>query len=771
MPLEGDWTKGGEPPTQAGHSLAIETPLGEDALLLTTLDGVETVSRGFVYTVEMLTDAADSDVCGLIGKPVTLWLRHDIAAERRPLHGHVRHLTRLGVDIRGYCRWRAEVAPWLAFLTYSVDCRIYQDLSIPDILRSVFDEHQLSDYEFRLHRQYPKIDFCVQYRESAFAFVSRLMEHVGIFYSFEHYPDRHLLVVGDYSSLAKFTTPQEVTFATRAEIGEIQEFQDNYTFRPGKWALNDFDFESPTKNLHTSERTMLGFEPMKRFEIFDYPGYFLERDKGNDLTRLRIEAEEARHHEIHGAGSCAAFDPGKRFTLSPVRSDRAAMQETYFLTEVRHTASEARYFSATEEAATYSNRFAAIPARTPFRPERLTRKPVVQGPQTATVVGPVGESIYTDQYGRVRVLFHWDRRGKRDEQASCWIRVSQHSAGSHWGSLAIPHVGDEVVIGFLEGDPDRPMVIGRVHNGTNMPPLNLPRDRHKTVIRDHGDNRLIMHGKPGYERMTMVSPKNINIVAMRSAAKPLSAQVIDGVSFDDYEDGASLAELQVVYQQLLQLEGKGGATDTNKVGVYYTSPDGSQTKSQPADEGASIDINTLTEHDLNSLSVGNTNNWVGSNSNSWVNGNSNSQVNGNSTTAINGSSTTQIGNGASTTIHNGNSTFVSGNNTQVITGTNDQAIFGLNTSFIFGGSATAIMPLSVQLFVGVNSQISVGFASQVTLGLAQQYATLNAQCFGVNMQHNGINCSWDDTTVKTASGADMTTAEFMAKYSPLHIFM
>ena len=162
MALESDGARDGQAPTQAGHLLAIETTLGKDALLLTALDGVETVSRGFVYTIELLTRATETDVRKLIGQPVTLWLRNDSETDRRPLHGHVRRLTRLTTDIRGYYLWRAEVAPWLRFLTHSVDCRIYQNLTIPEILRSVFDEHGLTHHEFHLHGQYPKLDFCVQ---------------------------------------------------------------------------------------------------------------------------------------------------------------------------------------------------------------------------------------------------------------------------------------------------------------------------------------------------------------------------------------------------------------------------------------------------------------------------------------------------------------------------------------------------------------------------------------------------------------------------------
>jgi type VI secretion system secreted protein VgrG len=694
------------PPTQAGHSLAIDTPLGKDVLLLTSLEGSETVSRGFVYTIEVLTKAADADVRTLLGKPVTLWLHNESDVTRRPLHGHIRHLKRQAVDLRGFYLWQAEVAPWLWFLTHSVDCRIYQHLSIPEILRSVFDEYGVEHYGFRLREEYPKLGFCVQYRESAFAFVSRLMEHIGICYWFEHDKDRHLLVLADSSQLAEYTTPRQVTLAERGDLGEIQEFTPSYQFRPGNWALSDFDFEVPTKTLHTREQTILDIDLMKRFEVFDYPGSYLVRDRGSYLTRLRLEAEEAQHHRISGAGSWVGMEPGKRFVLAPDRSDRSANNETYFITEVRHSAREPRYFPGAEDPASYSNQFCGIPYKTPFRPERLTQWPVMHGPQTATVVGPPGETIHTDEYGRVKVLFHWDRHGKRDDTASCWVRVSQHSVGSHWGSLAIPHCGQEVVIGFLDGDPDRPLVIGRVHNGTNMPPLELPRDKHKTVIRDQSDNRIVMHGKLGQERLSIVSPKNINFVAMRSAAKPLSAQTIDNVDFDEFKDGASLVELQAVWTQLQSVPAN--SKDGAKV---FTSPSdpvpgtavpAPKTVSQTAPEGANmatnVDINSLSEHDINSLSVLNTNAWVGQNMNTWVKGDMNSEVEGKTSQEFHG--------GSDALYHDYQSQKVLGDNNTFVLGANTQEFVGINLQTTLGGNVQINILESLTWNIGFNQTVN-----------------------------------------------------------------
>jgi hypothetical protein len=305
----------------------------------------------------------------------------------------------------------------------------------------------------------------------------------------------------------------------------------------------------------------------------------------------------------------------------------------YLLTEVRHSAAEPGYFASSAEPARYSNTFICVPADVPFRPERLTEKPVVQGPQTATVVGPAGENIHTDQYGRVRLLFHWDRRGKRNEEASCWVRVSQQAAGSHWGGIAIPHVGQEVVVSFLEGDPDRPIVTGRVHNGTNMPPLNLPRDKNKTVMRDHGDNKIIMHGQPGRQWLSAVSPRAVNLVAKRSAAKPLSADIVlNGVDFDGGQDETGYDDLNALWQEL---EGKSPQT-TMAPALPDAANKAFSVDASGVDAAYQADINLFGEGRINSMSGGNTNTWVGGTANTWINSNLNQEVKGDTHTVAHG---------------------------------------------------------------------------------------------------------------------------------------
>ncbi len=747
----------GEGPTQTGHLLAIDTQLGKDALLLTAVEGVETVSRGFVYTIEVLTRTPDDKVRELLGHPVTLWLRNDSETERRPLHGYIRHLTRLAADARGYRSWRAEVVPFMWFLTRSVDCRIYQDLTIPDILHSVFDEHELLNSDFRLQEQYPKLVFCVQYRESAFAFISRLMEHAGIFYWFEHYEDRHVLVLADANRVAKFTEPHEAVISVRPDLGQIQDLRHDYTFRTGAWALNDYDFEVPTKNLRSHEPTVLNITPMKRYEIFDYPGSYTVPEQGKQLTRLRIQEEEARHHQVSGGGSCVGFDAGKRFTLTPDRMVNGDKPANYLLTEVRHSARDSgSYFSTSGEPASYGNRFVCIPFETPYRPERMTPKPIVEGPQTATVVGPAGENIHTDQYGRVRLLFHWDRRGKRDEHASCWIRVSQVSAGSHWGSLAIPHVGQEVIVGFLEGDPDRPIITGHVHNGDNLPPLNLPKDRQKTVIRDHGDNRIIMHGQAGKQWLSAVSPHAVNLVAIRSLAKPLSADInIANVDFPSYEDPDGYSDMSTLFGELKtgQTPGDSGPAVLDRTGE------------SAAYKG---ELNLLGEGKINTLSGGNTNTWVGGDLNTWVEANVNTQVNGNATAVIGGpafggtsttsTNTTEVWGTNVTYAHYDNITTADHNNvTNVPNGENNTYVTGTNRTIVTGNNIQLVTPNNLQLALGLNTSVTLGLNTAMTVGLNLSYNSISISLTGLSVGQNIFDVETTATHIKTV-GEFITTA-------------
>jgi type VI secretion system secreted protein VgrG len=496
--------------TQDNRLLAIETPLGKDHLLLTSISGDEHISRLFAYQVDMLSLDRSIKPESLIGRKVKIIVREG-RDNSRPIHGMVAQFHAGPITFRDCRRYTAKVVPWPWFLTHSSDCRIFQHLSIPEIIEQVFGLFGFADYQVSVSRSdYPKQEFCVQYRETAFNFVSRLMEQAGLFYYFRHDDDRHVMVIADKNvSFHDLSVPVLVYTSSNDPKGQVVSWQHSYTFRPGRWAQTDFDFEVPTKSLLTSETTVLKLANADRFERFDYPGLYVDKGKGADSTRTRMEAEEAAYHIVEGRGHSIRLAVGAKFKLQdhPCQDPK----EPYVISHVHHEASDPTYFGNSSEVPSYSNSFEAIPYDVRFRPQRVTTKPVVHGPQTATVVGPPGEKIFTDKHGRVRVQFHWDRYGKRDDKSSCWIRVSYAWAGRGWGNFNLPHVGHEVVVSFLEGDPDQPMVIGRVYNGDNGIAMGMPANKTQSAIRDHAGNEILMEGKGGSEDIRITAVKDMNV--------------------------------------------------------------------------------------------------------------------------------------------------------------------------------------------------------------------------------------------------------------------
>ncbi len=496
--------------TQEGRLIAIQTPLGKDRLLLTSLVGEEAVSKLFAYEIEMLSLDHGISAESLIGRNVMMTITSE-GDKTRAIHGLVAQLRMGPIAGRGLRQYSARVVPWLWYLQYSTDCRIFQHLTVPEIIEQMFQTFGFTDFEMSVARaDYPKLEFCVQYRESAFNFVCRLMEEAGIFYFFRHDDDRHVLVLADKNVSFRPLPDQQLVYAPgNLQSGHVRQWEHCYDFRPGRWSQKDFDFEKPSSDLTTTEKTVLKLRNAQSFERFDYPGRYTDKDLGGKLTRTLMEAEEAAYHAVRGASNYPCLDAGGKFMLTshPCEDSKKA----YVIRHVRHEAVEPSYLNQ-DEASHYANTFEAIPHDVPFRPLRVTERPFVHGPQTAMVVGPPGEKIFTDKHGRVRVQFHWDRYGKRDDKSSCWIRVSHAWAGRGWGDVNLPHVGHEVIVSFLEGDPDRPLVTGRVYNGENMTAMGMPDNKTQSAIRDHSGNEIVMEGKSGVEDIRVFATKDTNVV-------------------------------------------------------------------------------------------------------------------------------------------------------------------------------------------------------------------------------------------------------------------
>ena len=465
--------------TQDNRLLILDTPLGKDVLLLQELTGEEGISRLFTYELNLLAHENDSIVFSdIVGQKVSITMSRPDGSTRH-ISGYVSRFTQGATDDRMFTHYHAQVVPWLWFLTRQADCRIFQNLAVPDIISQVFNLFDFKDFRLSLKNTYPQLEYCVQYRETSFNFVSRLMEEFGIFYYFDHSTEgKHTMVLADQSSTLPACPSSPISYDT--EVGgiydpeAITEWHVGQELRTGKYTVTDYNFTTPSTSLLANDPTVVNLSASQPLELFDYPGLHTTKDQGDTVAKTRMQEEEAGYMVVQAASNCRAVMSGYSFVLkNHYRGDQNA---NHVITEVRHyaTAGQTYTTAGTQGAETYSNHLTCIPASVTYRPPRITPKPFVQGPQPALVVGKAGEEIWVDKYGRVIVQFYWDRLGKQNENSSCWIRTSQPWAGGNWGAMWIPRIGQEVLVSFLEGDPDRPVITGRVYNANQMPPYTLP---------------------------------------------------------------------------------------------------------------------------------------------------------------------------------------------------------------------------------------------------------------------------------------------------------
>ena len=508
---------------QTNRILAIKTTLGDNQAVLTELDGEDAISRPYVFRIRFATESSPGEVKALLGTPVTLWMGRPgesdggpTGIDRTPVHGRFRRLTR-GIATRGEAtEWQAEVVPLVWFLSRTSDCRIFQEKTIPEIIEEILGLHGVSDYQMKLTGSYDPLEYCVQYRESALDFICRLMEQAGIYWWHEHTDSAHTLVIADENGSAPLAPFPDLPISGSTKIAAIHRLDEEYAVRSGKWTLRDYNFETPSLDLEENAPTTIDVEQMASRERYDYPGLYKDSGAGRHVADLRMEEEEAHFQRRHGQSGLAGFHAGLRVKIDGIEDPEV------LLTEVRHRAEDYSHWSGEmwggrePRAPFYENGFVCIPKKTPYRAERVTPKPFVRGPQTAVVTGPGGEEIHTDEYGRVKVQFHWDRVNPADDSSSCWVRVSQGWAGSGWGQMHIPRIGHEVIVDFLEGDPDRPIITGRVYNAENTVPYALPANKTQSGIKSNsskgggGSNEFRFEDKKGSEQVFFHAEKDLD---------------------------------------------------------------------------------------------------------------------------------------------------------------------------------------------------------------------------------------------------------------------
>jgi type VI secretion system secreted protein VgrG len=507
-----------ERPTQKHRELAVETPLGEDVLLLTGMSGTEQLGRPFEYRLELASEDHQIKAEDIVGQNVTVRL-DVLAGGLRYFNGYVSRFTQLTAS-SGLARYRVTMVPWLWFLTRTADCRIFQDKTVPDIIKDVFKRHELTNFEEALSGPYPTREYCVQYRETDFKFVSRLMEQEGIYYYFKHENGKHTLVLADSASAhTPYPEFEELEYhpADKGTTTEqcISDWSVETHLQPGACALNDFDFKNTQKDLQARAKVKRA-HAAAAFEIYDYPGGYTEAGDGDAYARKRIEELQAQYEVAAAVSDCRGIRTGYTFTLA--NHPRDDQNRKYVITAAEYEIKGDEFFSGQGGGeCSCSCRFRAIEAGQAFRAPRTTQKPTVPGPQTAIVVGPSEDEVFTDEYGRVKVKFHWDRYSKADENSSCWIRVAQVWAGKSWGAMYIPRIGQEVVIEFIEGDPDQPIITGRVYNAQAMPPYEPKANKTLSTLKSNsskgggGFNEIRFEDKKGEEQIFIHAEKNLDI--------------------------------------------------------------------------------------------------------------------------------------------------------------------------------------------------------------------------------------------------------------------
>jgi type VI secretion system secreted protein VgrG len=506
------------PIKQDERMLGITTALGAEKLAVGSFTLQEQISRLFQIGAELATEDGEIKLDDVIGQKATIRLNIG-DNDKRYFNGYVSRMVQVANEGH-YARYRATIVPWLWFLTRTCDCRIFQQKTVPTIIEDIFRYFGFSDYKLNLTANYPTWEYCVQYRETAFNFVSRLMEQEGIYYYFEHEDGNHTVVLADSIAAHKpFPGYAEVKFHEVQEGADEREVMTDWTMekeiQPVAYLLQDFDFKKPKMSLLASASVTRNYGKAE-YEIYDFPGEYLEHDEGQRLSDVRLNELQSQYELLHGQASARGLAAGCTFKLK--EHPRGDQNRDYLITDVSIQA-DSGPFDTSGGAESFSCSLTAIDKSQQFRPTRLTPKPIVQGPQTAIVVGPSGEEIYTDEHARVKVHFPWDRYDKSDQDSSCWVRVSQYWAGKQWGSIHIPRIGQEVIVEFLEGDPDEPIITGRVYNADQTPPYGLPANKTQSGVKSRSSkggssanfNEIRFEDKKGSEMLTVHAEKDQEI--------------------------------------------------------------------------------------------------------------------------------------------------------------------------------------------------------------------------------------------------------------------
>jgi type VI secretion system secreted protein VgrG len=672
--------------------ITLKSPLPAKDLMFESMTASAGLSMLGEMQLGLVSEKPDLKPEDLLGKPMTVSvaLRDD---KQRHFHGYV---TRFGIGAhRGrFFGYQASVRPWLWFLTRTADCRIFQELSVPDIVKKVFEDHGNANFEFKLFRSYRKWVYCVQYRETDYNFVARLLEHEGIYWYIEHGEGTSKVVLVDSQS-AHDAAPgceslpyYEDASGAAPDTECVSDWRFASEVETDKVALTSYDFERPSTSLKADAKKSHKYSAPD-YEMFDFQGDYVQAADGTQSAEDRLDEHQSRFQMAQGGSNAHGIEVGRLLKLA--KHPRNDQNDKYLITAISVNA-HVNAYESNSGAGAFRCDFSAIPSVQQFRPPRRTPKPFVQGPQTAVVVGPGGEEIFTDKYGRVKVQFHWDRLGKKNEKSSCWVRVSHPWAGKNFGAIHIPRMGQEVVVDFLEGDPDQPLITGRVYNAEQMPPWDLPANATQSGI-------------------------------LTRSSKGGSAANANALRFED-KKGAEQVWLHAEKNQDIEVEND----ETHWVGHDRTKTiDHDETSHIKHDRTETVDNNeTITVHGMRTETVDkNETITVHQNRTEKVDLNEGITIGANRTESVGSNETITVGSNRSVTVGSSETKTVAlqrthsvGVNETITVGAAQEVTVGALQAVTIGASQTVTVGVNQTVSVGTNQTTSVGAKRSVTVGAA-----------------------------------------------------
>ncbi|WP_299015043.1 type VI secretion system tip protein VgrG [uncultured Photobacterium sp.] len=634
----------------------------------------EELSKPFSVSLSLLSLDADITFDALIRKPALLSLYGQGIGVARYFHGVVNEVRYLGQG-RRFSRYQVVLVPQLWFLTQRQDCRIFQQQSVPDIISKVLDDASVTDYRLELSGMYLAKEYVLQYRETDSHFIQRFMAEHGIWYYFEHSESNHTMVIVDSNdAIAELEgTPQNSSYtgpivyqsggggvADREHIFDLELIN---RVRTGCVTQTDYNYEYPRI---PQEMTSNG-ELDQDLAFFDFPARYSNPGQGQIRASEWMNEHAVDNNQVEGASCVMRLSSGYSFNID--KHPRSSINRDYTMLSVIHSGHDPQVHE--EEASgmptTYQNQFVCIPRSVEFKAPKLSA-PVVDGPQTAVVVGPAGEEIYTDKLGRIKVQFHWDRYGKNDENASCWIRVSQSMAAPTWGAVYLPRIGHEVVVSFLEGDPDKPLVTGAVYNGLHYPPYSLPENKTRTTFRTQ------THKGSGYNELSFEDEANQEEIHIH-AQKDMSTKVLNNRFRDIGQD------------EFLKV----GRHQTNEVhGDHKETIDGHKTTQVNSTFSETVEQDVTVKYNANETQS--------------VKNNTKLDVGDNRTTKIGKNDDLDIGENSNLTVGASRSSDVSADDNQTVGGNLTVAVKG-NTSFKADGATQVVSGEKIVLKTGSSSLV------------------------------------------------------------------